>query len=134
MLNYRYSLPPGTCFFVFYFGNTLHPLYLLDMANHENPQPNEPVFSEIQMQEYQRAFAEEFTSREEARKAPITDIEELRQPAYDAIEYTLRHSQNESLKTKTAQWVLDKLLDDANRKEDKLLTFLEGMPTTEVSS
>lgn len=94
----------------------------------ETPEPNEPIFDEIKVQEYRKAFEEEFQANQAENSKPIKDLEQLKQPSLEAVSYTLHHSTNESLRTRTAQWVLDKLLDNAAREEDKVLEFLKGMP------
>jgi hypothetical protein len=93
------------------------------------PVPDEPAFTEIDVQAYRQAFEEEFEAKQAATRKPINDLEELREPSLNAVSYTLNHSANESLRTRTAQWVLDKLLENATREEDKVLDFLKGMPT-----
>lgn len=100
----------------------------------KEPKANKPTFTEVDVQEYRKAFEQEFQTAEKDRKAPISDIEELRQPAYNALEYTLKHSLNETLRTNTAKWVLDKLLDDSVRKEDKVMDFLKGLPAPDPTS
>ena len=121
-------LPNRPRFFVFCSENALGYRYPLAMSNDEHIPANKPMFSEIEVQEYRKAFEEEFAEREATKAKPIKGLEDLEAPALEAISYTVKHSQNESLRTRTAQWVLDKLLDNANREEDKVLDFLKGLP------
>ena len=60
-------------------------------------------------------------------KNALRDLEDIKQDALDAISHAVKYSQNESLKTKIAMWVYDRLIQEGKASADPLTALLEGM-------
>lgn len=83
------------------------------------------------IQEYADAFRQEFeASQDVAPKKQYTkedvdgQLDEAVPDAIAAINFTLKHSRNESLKIKVAQWLIDQKVQIERDSKDPLVRFL----------
>lgn len=87
------------------------------------------------LRELSAALRSEFTANEtEQRKSALKDLEDLKSDFLEALRHTVKHSSNESLKTKVAMWGYDKLLEIGKADADPLKKFIEGMEAVTSNS
>lgn len=80
------------------------------------------------VQEIKLALEQEFLEGPgTTAKSAIKEIEDLKPDALAALRHTIKHSDNESLKTKVSMWAMDKLLDQQKRTEGDIHDFLREM-------
>ena len=98
----------------------------------------EPHFTQeqrIYIEEMRKTLRSEFesTSAEIAqrRKTTLEEVTDLKQDALQSLQHTLRHSDNESIKSKVAMWTIDTILDAQRSGDDPMAKFLKGLPQTE---
>lgn len=87
------------------------------------------------LQELRQALQQEFEVKEDAKKAAIKEVVDLKEDSLEALRHTVRFSTNESLKAKVSMWVLDTILD-AQKAEDEtgILGFLKGLEEVKSAS
>lgn len=85
--------------------------------------------------EIRRALEQEFSEGAgSTAKAAIKEIEDLKEDALIALRHTIKHSDNENLKTKVSMWAMDKLLERDKKAEGDIYSFLEEMNAASSSN
>lgn len=88
-----------------------------------------------ELQELHDAFRQEFEEgRERAgAKAAITDLEDLKEDALDAIKAAINQRQNVKLASDVARWTYDKLIDQGKATVDPLSKMIEDAEKARAS-
>lgn len=100
-----------------------------------NPFADLPPDQAERLHQLREALQQEFEVKEDAKKATITEVADLKEDSLEALRHTVRFSPNESLKARVSMWVLDTILD-AQKAEDQtgIVAFLKGMEEHATSS
>lgn len=72
------------------------------------------------------AEMQESSQAKESQKA-INDVIELKEDALSALQHTIRHSPNESLKARVSMWTIDTIIEAEKKGDDPLADFLTGL-------
>lgn len=92
-----------------------------------------PLFDDLspeqqkELQELHEAFRQEFEEgRERAgSKAAITDLEDLKEDALNAIKAAINQRDNKKLASDVARWAYDKLIDQGKATVDPLTEMVK---------
>jgi hypothetical protein len=92
-----------------------------------------PLFDDLspeqqkELQELHEAFRQEFEEgREKAgAKAAITDLEDLKEDALNAIKAAINQRENKKLASDVARWAYDKLIDQGKASVDPLTEMVK---------
>lgn len=100
--------------------------------------PNDPTNlrpdDSIRVAEIRKALIEEMRAEKEVSNNAINDVRELKEDALSALRHTIRHSQNESLKSRVSMWALDKIIESERVSDDPMVEFLKGINPIQVTS
>ena len=87
------------------------------------------------VQQIKRALEQEFMEGAgTVSKSTIKEIEDLKEDALVALRHTIKHSDNESLKTKVSMWAIDRLLEEQRKADSDIHTFLKEMDNAASSN
>lgn len=102
------------------------------MDTHENDPTALSPEDSIRVAEIRQALIAEMRESQDSNKDPskyaINDVKELKADALAALRHTMRHSQNESLKSRVSMWAIDKIIEAEKADADDPMTeFLKGL-------
>lgn len=118
------------CVYIVLFATSpVRPCTLATMSS-----PKEPEFTQEQrayIEDLRATLRGEFERSEESQihKTTIAEVEDLKQDALEALRHTLKHGDNEAIKTKVAMWTVSTILDAQKAGDSPLADFLKGLPT-----